>query len=373
MAHQARFDSLTGLLGHRAFHESLEIQLERHGSPFALAAVDIDDFKLVNDLHGHPVGDEALRRVAEALRYSVREQDAVFRVGGEEFAVLMPGLSAADAAPVAERVRAAVAASAFVLPLRVSVGLASWPADAADRDALLETADAALYAAKRAGKDRVAGPGSLDPLTSSRNADASRTSLLQMLRAKDPATVGHSAHVAALAVEVGERLGVAGDRLGDLRTAGQLHDVGKLAVPAAILAKRGPLDAEEMGIVRTHPVIGAELVRAAGLPGAAQFVLEHHERVDGAGYPAGLAGDSISLEGRILHAVEAYAAMTSDRPYRAAMSAEEAIAEVRSLSGTQFDARVVRALEETLAARDTQAPSWTVDTVTGRRAERPSA
>ena len=164
LAHQARFDSLTGLLGHRGFHESLAIQLHGRGSPFALAAIDIDDFKLVNDLHGHPVGDEALRSVADALRGSVREEDTVFRVGGEEFAVLMPGLSAADAEPVAERMRAAVAATPFVLPLRVSVGLTSWPADAADRDALLESTDAALYAAKRAGKDRVVRPGGVDAL-----------------------------------------------------------------------------------------------------------------------------------------------------------------------------------------------------------------
>jgi diguanylate cyclase (GGDEF)-like protein/putative nucleotidyltransferase with HDIG domain len=364
MAHQARFDSLTGLLGHRAFHESLKIQLEQRGGQFALAAIDIDDFKLVNDLHGHPVGDQALTRVADALRSSVREQDAVFRVGGEEFAVLMPGLAAADAMPVAERVRAAVARTAFALPLRVSVGVASWPADAADRDTLLESTDAALYAAKRAGKDRVVGPGSVDVPASARNSEASRTSLLQLLRAKDPATVGHSAHVAALAVEVGERLGISSDRLGDLRVAGQLHDIGKVAVPKAILTKPGPLDAEEMSIVRTHPVVGAELVRAAGLPAASRFVLEHHERVDGTGYPAGLAGDSISLEGRILHAVDAYAAMTTDRPYRCAMSADKAIAELLRASGTQFDARVARALVEALAARDAQSPSWTVDTVT---------
>jgi HD-GYP domain-containing protein (c-di-GMP phosphodiesterase class II) len=119
-----------------------------------------------------------------------------------------------------------------------------------------------------------------------------------------------------------------------------------------------------MGIVRTHPIVGAELVRAAGLPAAAQFVLEHHERVDGTGYPAGLTGDAISLEARILHAVDAYAAMTSERPYRHAMSAEKAIAEIVSLSGTQFDARVAHALKEALAARQVQLPSWTVATVT---------
>src|SRR4051794_31815004 len=154
MPPQARHDNLTGLLGHRAFHEALQ-ELQRESDTFTLASIDIDDFKRVNDAHGHPVGDEALRLVADALRDSVRDRDAVFRVGGEEFAVLLPGLRAADALPVAERLRAAVAATGFRAPLRVSVGLASWPHDAADRELLLERADAALYAAKRTGKDRI--------------------------------------------------------------------------------------------------------------------------------------------------------------------------------------------------------------------------
>src|SRR5205085_3498859 len=125
MAHQARFDNLTGLLGHRAFHEALEIQLGRSGMPFTLASIDIDDFKLINDLHGHPIGDEALRRVAETLRRCAGEHDAVFRVGGEEFAVLLPGRSAEVARPTVERLREAVAATPFALPLRVSIGIAS--------------------------------------------------------------------------------------------------------------------------------------------------------------------------------------------------------------------------------------------------------
>jgi diguanylate cyclase (GGDEF)-like protein len=152
MAHQAATDNLTGLLGHRAFHEALGGAFD--GDRFTLATIDIDDFKLVNDSHGHPVGDEALCHVAEALRANVRGEDRVFRVGGEEFAVLMPGLSAGDALPVAERLRHAVAATEFETPLRISIGLASWPADAQDREELLRRADEALYAAKRGGKDR---------------------------------------------------------------------------------------------------------------------------------------------------------------------------------------------------------------------------
>ena len=153
LAHQARHDNLTGLLGHRAFHESLNEGLE--GEPFTLAMVDIDDFKQINDAYGHPVGDEALRLVADALRRNVRDHDRVFRVGGEEFAVLLPGLTGDDAASAAERLREAVTEVEFRVPLRVSVGLASWP-QAAHRDRLIEQADRALYSAKRSGKDRVA-------------------------------------------------------------------------------------------------------------------------------------------------------------------------------------------------------------------------
>jgi diguanylate cyclase (GGDEF)-like protein len=156
MAHQASHDSLTGLLGHRAFHEALKEKLRESTATgvFTLATIDIDDFKLVNDLHGHPVGDQALQQVADALQDSVRDQDLVFRVGGEEFAVLLPGLTAEDALPVAERLRATVTRKTFAPPLHVSIGLASWPEDGADRNSLLERADAALYAAKDAGKDR---------------------------------------------------------------------------------------------------------------------------------------------------------------------------------------------------------------------------
>jgi diguanylate cyclase (GGDEF)-like protein/putative nucleotidyltransferase with HDIG domain len=371
MAHQARFDNLTGLLGHRAFHEALEIQLDRE-KPFTLATIDIDDFKLINDLHGHPIGDEALRRVAEALRRGAGEHDSVFRVGGEEFAVLLPGRTADEARPTAERLREAVAGTQFTLPLRVSIGLASWPADAGDRDTLLERADDALYGAKRAGKNRVVGAGE-DHESVPLKRDSARASLLDVLRTKDGDTLTHSARVAALAVDTGRVLGLTPARLDVLRIAGQLHDIGKLALPDAVLNKPGPLDDDEMQLVRTHPVLGAELVRAWGEPAAARFVLEHHERIDGSGYPAGLAADEISLEGRILHAVDAFTAMTSDRPYRGASTIEEAIGELRAMSGTQFDADVARALEQVLrSGAGDAAPEWTVDTVVDSAALRSS-
>jgi diguanylate cyclase (GGDEF)-like protein len=363
MAHQARFDNLTGLLGHRAFHEALEILLERGKGSFTLASIDIDDFKLINDLHGHPVGDEALRRVAEALRRSVGEHDSVFRVGGEEFAVLLPARDAAGARPIAERLREAVAATPFTLPLRVSIGLASWPDDARDRDALLERADDALYGAKRGGKNRVVDVGEAHQHAAPVRRDSGHANLLELLRAKDGDTLTHCARVGALAADTGRMLGLDDSRLAVLRTAGQLHDIGKLALPEKVLNKPGPLDDDEMQLVRAHSLLGAELVSAWGDPEAARFVLEHHERVDGKGYPAGLSGEEISLEGRILHAVDAFAAMTSDRPYRSASTTQHALDELRAMSGTQFDAEVVRAIDQVLTAR--AAPDWTVDTVAG--------
>ena len=147
---EARHDSLTGLLGHGAF-QSVDAPA---GERFSVALADIDDFKAVNDTHGHLTGDEALRHVAETLLRNVRDQDRVFRVGGEEFCVLMPGLDQADAAAVAERLRLAVARGGFTLPVRISIGVATYPADGASRDDLLGRADAALYTAKRAGKNR---------------------------------------------------------------------------------------------------------------------------------------------------------------------------------------------------------------------------
>jgi putative nucleotidyltransferase with HDIG domain len=302
--------------------------------------------------------------VAESLRRAVGEQDSVFRVGGEEFAVLLPARAAAEAKLVAERLREAVAATPFTLPLRVSIGLASWPTDGRDRDTLLSRADDALYGAKRAGKNRVVGVGEEGGVASVTRAGG-HANLLDMLRAKDSATLAHSARVATLAVDSGRILGLAPARLAVLRTAAQLHDIGKLALPDGLISKPGPLDDHEMQLVRTHPLLGAELVRAWGDPAAAQFVLEHHERIDGAGYPAGLTGDEISIEGRILHAVDAFAAMTSDRPYRRAGTTEDALAELRAMSGTQFDAVVVKAVEQVVAGGD--APDWTADTVAGRR------
>jgi diguanylate cyclase (GGDEF)-like protein len=337
---QAREDSLTSLLGHRAFHEVLEAQTAQ-AEPFSIVLLDIDDFKDINDLYGHQAGDEVLRLVADALRDGMRGGDGIFRIGGEEFCVVLPGLEVDDAFTVAERLRRQVATIVAPLPVTVSLGIASFPQHARRRDELFAHADTALYASKRAGKNRstVAGTEAADP---GRASD--RHGHLALLHRHDAGTAVHSATVATIAVDIARALGLGDARLEDLRIAAKLHDIGKIGVPDAILKKPGPLDEEEFGIVKTHPTVGAELMCSWGLAGPARFVLEHHERIDGTGYPAGLCGDEICLESRIIHVADALVAMTLDRPYRHALSADEAAAELERHRGTQFDSAVLDAL-----------------------------
>jgi diguanylate cyclase (GGDEF)-like protein/putative nucleotidyltransferase with HDIG domain len=339
---QARHDSLTGLLGHRVFHEELKEKIVI-GRPFSMLVFDIDDFKQINDLNGHQTGDRALCLVSDALRRGTRSGDTVFRIGGEEFCALLPGLTEKDAFAAADALRQSVASMASVLPnpLTVSIGVASFPAHGSTRNELLACADAAMYASKRRGKNRVSVAGEEAPETPTRPR---REIGLDLLQAKDPDTVSHSLYVSILSVEVARALAVDEDRLEDLSTAARLHDIGKIAVPDAILTKPGPLDEDEFALVKMHTVVGAELLTSWGMPGPGAIVRQHHERIDGAGYPLGLSGDQISLEARIIHVADAFTAMTRDRPYRKALPRNDALAELARHAGSQFDADVVAAL-----------------------------
>ena len=173
---------------------------------------------------------------------------------------------------------------------------------------------------------------------------------MRIFREREPALGDHSEGVADLCVALGRRLGLDAEAQDVLARAAELHDIGKIAIPDEILHKPGPLDDGELRQARVHPLAGASLLRAWGLAGPARFVEEHHERVDGNGYPHGLAGEELALESRILQAADAFAAMSEDRPYRSALPRAEAIAELERGSGTQFDPAVVDALLDVLAA-----------------------
>jgi diguanylate cyclase (GGDEF)-like protein len=340
----SRSDPLTGCLNRRGFEERFAAELSRAARTDGMLAVvllDLDDFKRVNDEHGHAFGDELLRWVVATMGAVVRPSDAIGRLGGDEFAILALGAGSAEATLLAERVADALAARA-----PVSFGVSTYPHDGLDRDALHQHADLALYAVKR-------GRGTVAPGAGAGAREQSWAAVLaRAVDARMSAAHGHSGAVADLAGRIGAALGWDPERVARLRLAAMLHDVGKIAVPEAILRKPARLTEDEMAIVRTHADAGAEIAaRIEGMQAIAPWIRHSHEHVDGSGYPVGLRGEDIPLESRILLVADAFDAMTSDRAYRAAMPVADALAELRRCAGRQFDARCVELLARALAER----------------------
>jgi len=361
-------DPLTGLGNHRHFHERLERELneaDRNGSNFSLCLVDVDDFKRVNDLFGHPAGDRVLSRLANTLR----QNGEAFRLGGDEFALLLPeydeneGIQTAGA--IIERI--AELQLDHVGSVTVSAGVATFPRQAPDRGELIRLADSALYWAKENGKNRVhvyrpdvvelaelrrlaAGP---DRAARFRAA----ASLAKAVDLRDTYTGSHSARVAELAARLAARLGLDQEQIELSRLAGSLHDLGKLAIPEEILRKPGPLTGPERLVLERHPQIGFRMLDSLGIDPVAKWILHHHERWDGTGYPDRLPGPEIPLGARIIFVVDAFDAMTSDRVYRGRLTQELALAELQRCAGTQFDPNVVAALGEELEAAEASEPA----------------
>jgi diguanylate cyclase (GGDEF)-like protein/putative nucleotidyltransferase with HDIG domain len=353
-------DPLTGLYNRRYFYEALEKEVrrsERYGAPVSLVLVDIDGFKQINDALGHGAGDDVLRRIAETAEELIRPSDSFARVGGEEFGLLLPETKQLDALLAAERLRSAVA-RLEILPGRrvtVSAGISSCPEDGRTLEELEQKADTALYWSKRNGKNLCAVASEVIAASGDDERERSLAHLYGVVETIDAHGLhpgAHSANVASYSVALGQLLGLDRERVARLRRAALLHDIGKTSVPAEILAKPGPLTQEEWEQVRRHPAIGAAMLAHAGFDEEAAWVRHHHERIDGTGYPDGLAGDEIPLEARILCVAACFEAMTSQRPYRDGMRIVDAVAELRSAAGTQFDARVVEALTGLVEQRE---------------------
>ena len=350
----ADHDPLTGLRNRRGFEQGLQ---HRRGQ-VALAICDLDRFKRVNDTLGHPAGDDVLRRFADLLRARTREDDVAVRLGGEEFALVLTGVGEREALAVAERLRREVAKEfrEFPVPISVSVGIAqTLPGENAE--ALVRAANRALFAAKRLGRDRCVVHHAetlemLDALAEDRSGEqlAAAMLLAETLDLRDVATARHSETVGRYAELIANELDLPPDHVVRVRVAGVLHDIGKLGISDAVLLKPGRLEAHEWIEIKRHPELGARILEHANLRDVASWVLSHHERIDGGGYPRALAGEEIPIEGRILAVADAYEAMTADRPYRSALSVEDARAELRRGAGTQFDPQVVAAFELVLDA-----------------------
>jgi len=343
-------DALTGsLLTLRAFRAQLDLDVrraQRYRRPLSVALLDIDGFRAINRDAGYAAGDELLTAVAAAIDRATRAHDLACRTGGDEFALLLAETGAADASVAVERLLLELEEVTLgqVRGVSASVGVADLTA-AVTPEGLLAAAREGLEVARGAGGGRVAeSPGVAPSLAPGAQADVV-SALVSALQERDRYTGDHSESVVDVAGRVAESLGVAPAEVERIRTAALLHDIGKVGVPDQVLHKPGPLDDDEWDLMREHPAIGERILRAIpGMGQVAKIVRHEHERWDGTGYPDGLVGNDVPLGSRIILACDAYHAMTSDRPYRAAMSHTDAVSELTAGAGTQFDPEVCQAL-----------------------------
>ncbi|UTI65117.1 diguanylate cyclase [Paraconexibacter antarcticus] len=354
LARQAATDAITGV--YRTFHSRLRDEIERatrHRRPLAVVLFDLDRFKLVNDTHGHHAGDKVLAEVARTLAAEARGGEVVARVGGEEFAWLLPETDALGAFAAAERARRAVAALDFgpIGTVTVSAGVSSLE-DSGDGELLVQCADRALYWAKDAGRNQTfrytaETQAALAEQPHRRERHQSMNSIRALARAidaKDIGTRSHSERVAALSEELARRCGWTSKRARQLHAAALLHDVGKIGIPDSILLKPSSLTADEYEEIKRHPEIGAQIAAEVLDEEPTRWVRHHHERWDGAGYPDGLAGHDVPDGAQLLALADAWDVMTTARSYQRTLTIEEARAECVAQRGAQFSPEAVDAL-----------------------------
>jgi diguanylate cyclase (GGDEF)-like protein len=326
---EADTDALTGLANRRKLLSDLDERLTAK-APTLLILFDLDGFKAYNDAFGHPAGDALLRRLALRLAEASEPFGRAYRMGGDEFCILANAQSIDSAAVVATATKA-LEEEGEGFRITAACGAIVLPEETVELSEALRVADTRLYANK-----------------DSRRASAVRQSkdvLLSVLNERDTGLRSHLSSVGQLARAVGRRLELPAHELHDLGLAAELHDVGKLAVPDAILSKPGPLSEDEWHFIHRHTLVGERILSSApSLARIARIVRSTHERLDGQGYPDGLGPDDIPVLSRVISACDAFFAMTEDRPYRRALTTEEAIAELRRCAGTQFDPVVVEAL-----------------------------
>jgi len=346
-------DSLTQLYNHGYFRKTLAEQFKKAGqNELSLLMIDLDLFKLFNDLYGHFEGDKALITVASILKRVIGDKGVICRYGGEEFTVLLPYYDAKKAYELAERIRHEIQNTFFNTTdvtqrfLTASIGICTYPHAAPNAEELLKRADWAMYNAKNNGKNQtviytpsVDHPGDAQKEKEVKPANmATVYALTAAIDAKDHYTFGHSQRVAEYTTILAEAMGLDKSHLEIVKEAALLHDIGKIGIPENILTKTGMLNSEEYNIVKGHVEMSITIIKHLPyLNHVIPAVIGHHERWDGTGYPRNLKGENIPLLARCLAVTDTFDAMTSDRPYRKGLSVTSVIKEIKNSRGTQFD------------------------------------
>ncbi|WP_010248947.1 bifunctional diguanylate cyclase/phosphohydrolase [Acetivibrio cellulolyticus] len=353
-------DDLTGAYNHRFFNSTLDNEIEKlklTRDCIALIMIDIDNFKMCNDISGHDYGDDILKGTASILKEAAGDGNTVCRYGGDEFAIILPSSNLQSASQIAHRIRNLFEKQKTnyfeensYSNITLSMGLSVYPDMADNKDELINQADMALYHSKNLGKDNIHFyQDILVKLKKNISSDHQHMigvfkALLSTISAKDMYTRGHSERVAHYAVKIGEALNLNLKDISMLQYAGLLHDIGKVEIPKVILSKKEKLTDAEQEIIKQHPLYSANILEPLNMNQLIDYVIHHHERYDGHGYPHGLAGKSISLGARILCVADCFDAILSERPYSSSMNMNEAFLELEHHSGSQFDPEIVNIL-----------------------------
>ncbi len=324
-------DQLTGLYNRTFFETEMDRLENSREYPISVISTDLDGLKLINDTMGHHSGDRLLKAAGDLLHKSLRSSDMLARIGGDEYAALLPNTDHKTSEKIAKRIRNNIARHNSEnpdMPISLSLGLATAADNEAPLQAIFKMADDLMY------RDKLYSSYSV------RNKVVN--SLMTALAERDYITEGHAARLQEICMMLGEKLNLNSSQLSDLALLSQVHDLGKVGIPDKILFKPGKLEDDEWEVMKMHLEKGYRIALSSHeLSSIADLVLKHHERWDGKGYPLGLKGEEIPLLCRILSVVDAFDAMTHDRPYQVAVSDREALAELKRFAGKQFDPHIV--------------------------------